>query len=93
MISKLVKILWADDEIDLLKSHIIFLEEKGFKISTVSSGEEAVDTFKKNKYDLVLLDEMMAGIDGIETLRMIKKINPLVPIVMVTKNEQEWLMD
>ena len=56
MISKLVKILWADDEIDLLKSHIIFLEEKGFKISTVSSGEEAVDTFRKNKYDLVLLD-------------------------------------
>ena len=93
MISDSIKILWADDEIDLLKSHVIFLEEKGFNISTVSSGEEAVDLFRQNKYNLVLLDEMMAGIDGIETLKKIKKINPLIPIVMVTKNEQEWLMD
>ena len=88
-----INIIWADDEIDLLDSHIVFLEDKNFNITTATSGEEAIDIFCKDKYDLVLLDEMMAGIDGIETLKRIKKINSKVPIIMVTKNEQEWLMD
>ena len=82
-----INIIWADDEINLLKSHILFLEDKGFQITTVTSGEEAYQLFCKNKYDLVLLDEMMTGIDGIETLKRIKKINPLIPIIMITKND------
>ncbi|MAV64208.1 MAG: hypothetical protein CMG00_03335 [Candidatus Marinimicrobia bacterium] len=93
MMSDYVKILWADDEINLLKSHVIFLEDKGFNVETVSSGEEAFSLCKKNRYDVVLLDEMMAGMDGIETLQKIKKINPAIPVIMITKNEEEWLMD
>ena len=88
-----VNIIWADDEIELLNSHILFLEDKNFNITAATSGEEAIDLFRKNKYDLVLLDEMMSGIDGIETLRKIKEISPSTPIVMITKNEEEWLMD
>ena len=88
-----INIIWADDEIELLKSHILFLEDKNFKITTATSGEEAYSLFCDNKYDLVLLDEMMSGIDGIETLKKIKEVNPSVPIVMITKNEEEWLMD
>ena len=64
-------ILWADDEIDFLKSHILFLEEKGYIVHPVNSGEDAFDNFQKNKIDIVLLDEMMTGMDGIETLKKI----------------------
>ena len=87
------KIIWADDEISLLKPHVLFLEDNGYKVSVASSGEEAYELFKNEKYDIVLLDEMMSGIDGIETLKKIKEINPAVPVVMITKNEEEWLMD
>ena len=86
-------VLWADDEIDFLKSHILFLEEKGYVVYPVNSGEDAFDSFKKNKIDIVLLDEMMTGMDGIETLKKIKKIQPDIPIIMITKNEEEWLME
>ena len=86
-------ILWADDEIDFLKSHILFLEEKGYIVHPVNSGEDAFDNFKKNKIDIVLLDEMMTGMDGIETLKKIKSIQPDIPIIMITKNEEEWLME
>ena len=79
-------ILWADDEIDFLKSHILFLEEKGYIVHPVNSGEDAFDNFQKNKIDIVLLDEMMTGMDGIETLKKIKSIQPDIPIIMITKN-------
>ena len=86
-------ILWADDEIDFLRSHILYLEEKGYTVLSANSGEDAFDIFGKESIDLILLDEMMPGMDGIETLKRIKKIQPEIPIVMITKNEEEWLME
>ena len=66
------KILWVDDEIELLKPHIIYLEEKGYKITEVNSGEDAIVVSKENSIDLVLMDEMMTGLDGLSTLKIIK---------------------
>ena len=86
-------ILWADDEIDFLKSHILYLEEKGYRVLAENSGEDAFDTFTRESIDLILLDEMMTGMDGIETLKKIKKVEPEIPIIMITKNEEEWLME
>src|ERR1700761_685234 len=86
-------ILWADDEIDLLKPHILFLNEKGYKVTTVTNGNDAVDTFKNNHFDLVFLDENMPGLTGLETLSQIKNVNNDVPIVLITKNEEEYLME
>jgi CheY-like chemotaxis protein len=86
-------ILWADDEIDLLKPHILFLNEKGYKVTTVTNGNDAVDAFKHNFFDLVFLDENMPGLTGLETLSLIKNINNDVPIVMITKSEEEYLME
>jgi len=87
------KILWVDDEIDLLSSHMIFLEGKGYEVKGVSSGEEAIETLVAENYDLVLLDETMPGMSGLETLQEIKKISSNIPIIMITKNEAEDLMD
>ena len=87
------KILWVDDEIDLLESHIIYLEEKGYSVSKVNSGEDAIEFCKNNHVDLILLDEMMTGIDGMTTLKEIKDINQDIPVIMVTKNEEECLME
>ncbi len=86
-------ILWADDEIDLLKPHILFLTEKGYKLTTVTNGYDAVDAFKNNHFDLVFLDENMPGITGLETLSQIKNLNNDVPIVLITKSEEEYLME
>jgi len=86
------KILWVDDEIELLRSHIIFLNEKGYEVATVTNGEDAVDEVKNKQFDLIFLDEMMAGIGGLETLAQIKEINPNIPVVMITKSEAESLM-
>ena len=86
-------ILWVDDEVDLLKPHVIFLQEKGYSVSTVYSGEDAIELCKNESINLVLMDEMMTGLDGISTLKIIKKDNPNLPVVMVTKNEEEWLME
>ncbi len=86
-------ILWADDEIDLLKPHILFLNEKGYKVTTVTNGNDAVEAFKNNYFDLVFLDENMPGLTGLETLSQIKNINNDVPIVLITKNEEEYLME
>ena len=86
-------ILWIDDEIQFLKSHIIFLEKKGYSISSVHSGEDGIELLKKQSFDIILLDEMMTGMDGLETLKKIKLIHPEIPVVMITKNEEEWLMD
>ena len=87
------KILWIDDEIELLKAHILYLEKKDYSVTSVSSGEDGIQIFKDNNFDIILLDEMMTGLDGLTTLKEIKKINPSIPIVMITKNEEEWLME
>ena len=87
------RLLWVDDEIDLLKGHIVFLEKKGYAVQTCSNGPDAIDLCRENNYDLILLDENMPGLSGLETLAAIKEITPNVPIVMVTKNEAEDLMD
>src|ERR1700760_2019851 len=86
-------ILWADDEIDLLKPHILFLKEKGYNVTTVTNGNDAVDSFKNNYFDVVLLDENMPGLTGLETLSQIKNLNNDVPVVLITKNEEEYLME
>ena len=87
-------ILWADDEIDQLKPHIIFLEEKGYKVTAVNSGEDAIDECKRTaSIDLVLIDEMMTGLDGLSTIAILKNNWPDIPIIMITKNEEEWLME
>ncbi len=86
------KLLWVDDEIELLKSHIIFLSEKGYDVDTATNGEDAISLVKQNNYDLIFLDEMMAGMGGLETLSKIKLLKPNIPVVMITKNEAESLM-
>ena len=88
-----LKILWVDDEIEHLKPFVIFLSEKGHKVTTVSNGSDAIKLVLKNHYDLVLLDEMMPGMDGLTTLKEIKRINSSLSVVMVTKNEEEDLME
>ena len=87
-----LRILWVDDEIELLRSHIIFLSEKGYEVDTATNGEDAVSAVKEQPYDLIFLDEMMAGMGGLETLALIKEIDPNIPIVMITKSEEETLM-
>lgn len=87
------KILWADDEIDLLKPHIMFLKAKGYDVSTVSNGRDALDALDSGEYSLVLLDENMPGITGLETLDLINQRHPDVPVVMITKSEEENIMD
>ena len=86
-------LLWVDDEIELLHAHIIFLEKKGYEVITVSNGTDAIDECSRHNFDLVLLDEMMPGISGLETLQKIKEILPATPVVMVTKSEEENIMD
>ena len=88
-----IKLLWVDDEIDLLKPHVIFLEAKDFEVSTTNNGDSAIDLVKENSYDIMFLDEQMPGLSGIETLSMIKRIVPNLPVVMITKSEEESIMD
>jgi CheY-like chemotaxis protein len=87
------KILWVDDEITLLKPHIIFLESKGYTVKTAHSGLEALDELKQENFDIVFLDEQMPGIDGLETLQRIKVQNSQLPVVMITKSEEENIME
>ena len=86
-------LLWVDDEIEQLKGHIMFLEKKGYEIVTVSNGTDALDLCRQRNFDLVLLDEQMPGISGLETLRKLKEINPSITVVMVTKSEEENIME
>lgn len=88
-----VKILWADDEIDLLKPHILFLESKGYEVEAVNNGSSAVDKNEEADFDIVFLDENMPGISGLEALSRIKKAKPHVPVVMITKSEEEHIME
>ncbi len=87
------KILWVDDEIDSLKPHILFLEKKGYEVVGVMSGADALAEVDKKSFDLVLLDEQMPGMDGLETLEQLKENKPHLPVVMVTKSEEESLME
>lgn len=87
------KILWVDDEIDSLQSQILFLQNKGYEVTALTNGFDAVDYVRENPLDVVLLDETMPGITGLETLAKIKEVNGSIPIVMITKNETENLMD
>lgn len=91
--SQKFQILWADDEIDLLKPHILFLEQKGCDITTVNSGVDAIDEVEDQNFDVIFLDEMMPGMTGLETLQQIKQIKPQIPVVMITKSEEEHIMD
>mgnify|MGYP002517449802 CR=1 FL=1 len=87
------RLLWVDDEIELLKAHILFLEKKGYNVQTVTNGYDALDLCAEVPFDLILLDENMPGINGLETLNRIKEITPNTPIVMVTKSEEENIME
>ncbi len=88
-----IKILWVDDEIDLLKPHILFLEGKNYKVSTCQSGTEALEEIEKENFDIVFLDENMPGLTGLETLSEIKEKQANVPVVMITKSEEEYIME
>ena len=86
-------LLWADDEMELLRAHLLFLEKKGYEVVTVTKGTDAIEECKKQTFDLVLLDEMMPGLSGLETLQRIKELSPQTPVVMVTKSEEEDIMN
>jgi DNA-binding response OmpR family regulator len=86
-------LLWVDDEIEQLKAHIMFLEKKGYEVVTVSNGTDAIDQCKERSFDLVLLDEQMPGLSGLETLQKMKELQPSLPVVMVTKSEEENIME
>lgn len=86
-------LLWVDDEIELLKAHILFLEKKGYEVVTVTNGTDAIEECSGRTFDLVLLDEMMPGLTGLETLQQLKEIQPQTPVVMVTKSEEENIMN
>ena len=87
------KLLWIDDEIELLKAHILFLEKKGYEVLTASNGYDALEMCENQPFDLILLDENMPGLSGLETLQRIKGILPSTPVVMVTKSEEENIME
>jgi len=88
-----INILWVDDEIDLLKPHILFLEQKNYKVTTCKSGMEALEAIAENVFDIVFLDENMPGLTGIETLSEIKSKRNDLPVVMITKSEEEYIME
>jgi len=87
------KILWADDEIDLLQAHVLFLRKKDYEVDTVTNGDDALYKVKNKHYDIVLLDEMMSGKDGLSTLNEMKDLFPSLPVIMITKSEEESLME
>jgi DNA-binding response OmpR family regulator len=86
-------LLWVDDEVEQLRAHLLFLEKKGYEVVTVSNGTDAIDQCRERNFDLVLLDEQMPGLSGLETLQRIKELQPSLPVVMVTKSEEENIME
>lgn len=88
-----INLLWADDEIELLKPHVLFLQQKGYEVSTARSGDEALDLAREKNFDVVLLDENMPGLSGLETLSRLKELKNEVPVIMITKSEEERIMD
>ena len=89
----MIKILWVDDEIEFLKPHILFLEQKGYKVTTATNGQDAIELFAEENFDIVFLDENMPGISGLETLSELKEHKSNIPIIMITKSEEEYIMD
>lgn len=87
------KILWVDDEIDHLKPHILALEEKGYEIHTATNGRDGIALAEEEPFHLALIDQFMSGMDGMDTLRGLKEVRPALPVIMITKSEEEWLMD
>lgn len=87
------KILWVDDEIDLLRAYVLFLEDKGYEVRTATNGKDAIDICQSESFDIIFLDENMPGLSGLETLSRIKDIDPNVPLVMITKSEEEDIMN
>ena len=87
------QLLWVDDEMELLKAQVLFLQKKGYEVTTVSNGTDAIDLCREQSFDLVLLDEQMPGLSGLETLQRIKELSPATPVVMVTKSEEENIME
>lgn len=88
-----LKILWTDDEIELLRSHILFLNSKGYEVDICTNGNDAIDMVRTSNYDLIFLDEHMPGLSGIETLSQIKAVRPDIPVIMITRSEEESIMD
>jgi CheY-like chemotaxis protein len=88
-----IKILWVDDEVDMLKPHIIFLEKKNYEVTTCNNGLDAIEIFEKNNFDVVFLDENMPGMSGLETLQELKEKKSSVPVIMITKSEEEYIME
>ena len=86
-------ILWVDDEIELLKPHIIYLQSKGYNLTTAKSGDEALDIIENTSFNLIFLDENMPGLSGLETLNIIKDKYQNIPVVMITKSEEESIME
>ena len=86
-------LLWVDDEVEQLKAHLLFLEKKGYEVVTVTNGPDAIDQCRERNFDMVLLDEQMPGLSGLETLQKIKELQPALPVVMVTKSEEENIME
>ncbi len=91
--TKTYSVIWVDDEVDLLRPHILFLNERGYRVTPVGNGEDAVRLVKERRFDLALLDEFMPGLSGLETLEAMKEVSPNLPVVMVTKSEEESLVD
>ncbi|MFQ7502097.1 MAG: response regulator transcription factor [Alistipes finegoldii] len=87
----MVKILWVDDEVELLKPHVLFLKQKGYEVDTCNNGYDAIDMAAEGAYDLIILDEMMPGMTGLETLPKIKEVRPTTPVIMVP--ERRDIMD
>ena len=88
-----IRILWTDDEVEALRPHIFFLREKGYDIDTCSNGNDTIDLVRQNMYDLIFLDEHMPGLSGIETLKLIREVRTDIPVVMITKSEEEDIME
>ena len=88
-----IRILWADDEIDMLKAHVIFLEQKGYQVVATNNGNEALELLRNEPFDIIFLDENMPGLTGLETLAEIKNLKPAIPVVMITKSEEESIME
>ena len=88
-----INILWVDDEIEFLKPHILFLEQRNYNVTPCQSGTEALTLIHENDFDIVFLDENMPGLSGLETLSELKEIKATLPVVMITKSEEEYIME
>ncbi|MGB0254894.1 MAG: response regulator, partial [Flavobacteriaceae bacterium] len=88
-----IELLWIDDEIDLLQAHILFLSQKGYHVHTAHGGQDALELIKDRNFDIVLLDENMPGMSGLEVLNDLKQQKPSLPVIMITKSEEENIME